>query len=86
MKTIICLIFVIIFGCFVSGCTVHFKGENLEMDMERQRVYHFDSVTFTNWAKSDIRGPVITYQIQSIDFFRSKNANILHREPKLVSR
>jgi len=67
------------------GCTIHFKGENLEMDMERQRVFRFDGVTFTDWAKSDIGGPVFTYKIESIDWFRSKFANNLYRQTVLAA-
>jgi len=72
MKTLICLICIMIFGLFAPGCTIHFKGENLEMDVERQRVFRFDGVTFTDYAfydhKTEKRGPTHTYRIQSIGF------------------
>lgn len=31
---------------FAGGCTVHFKGENVEFDSERQRVYYLTEIDF----------------------------------------
>ena len=35
-----------LFTVLLSGCTVNFKGENVEFDAERQRVYKIDSIDF----------------------------------------
>lgn len=86
MKTLICMICVIIFCVFAPGCTIHFKGENLELDAERQRVFHFDGVTFTEFAKTYLRGPAKLYRIQKVEILRSKIMDKYPPENKFVFR
>lgn len=67
-RILICLVIVIIAGLFAPGCTIHFKGENLELDAERQRVYKFDGITWSKTSSISGRGPAKLFYVDHVGF------------------
>jgi len=83
------VILLVMMMVLTSGCTIHFKGENLEMDVERQRVFRFDGVTFTDWAfydrKTEKNGSRYTYRIQSVGFLDPQTSPELKNLRKFIT-
>lgn len=66
MRSLFTWLIMIIVCCLFSGCTIHFKGENIELDADRQRVYKFDGITWSKTKPISRRGPVELYSIDSV--------------------
>ncbi len=84
MRRMILFIVLFLTMLLATGCTVHFKGENLELDGETAQVYNLQSVTFTKDFEMPRHAINRKFKLDSIGIFEKSRPG-MHSSPRQLA-